>query len=91
MTTAIPIKRWLAIAAGTALALAFALSLVPGAGAGSSSISTVDVVGSGTIAWQEISVLAEPKAGAKRLAVLKQFRPDFRLQYVLALDAVKAK
>ena len=91
MRTAIPIKRWLAIAAGTALALAFALSVVPGAGAVSSSISAVDVVGSGTIAWQEISVLAEPKAGAKRLAVLKQFRPDFRLQYVLALDAVKAK
>ena len=51
----------------------------------------VDVVGSGTIAWREVGVLAEPKAGASRVAVLKQFRPDFRPQYVLALDAVRAK
>jgi len=91
MTTAIPITRWLAVAAGTVLAFACALALVPRAGADSSSVSSIDVVGSGTIAWHEISVLAEPKAGAKRLAVLKQFRPDFRLQYVLALDALKAK
>lgn len=91
MATAIPITRWLAAAAGTVLVLACALALVPGAGAGSSSISEVNVVGSGTIAWRQIAVLAEPRAGAKRLAVLKQFRPDFRPQYVLALDVVKAK
>ena len=91
MTTAISINRWLAVAAGAVLVLACALALVPRAGADSSSVSSIDVVGSGTIAWHEISVLAEPKAGAKRLAVLKQFRPDFRPQYVLALDAVNAK
>ena len=91
MTTAIPIRQWLAVASGALLAFGVALSLASGAGARSSSISTVDVVGSGTIAWHEISVLAEPRAGAKRIAVLKQFRTDFRPQYVLALDAVKAK
>jgi hypothetical protein len=91
METAISMKRWVAAAAATVFVLACALSLVPRAGAGSSSVSSVDVVGSGTIAWREISVLAEPKAGAKRLAVLKQFRPDFRPQYVLALDTLKAK
>ena len=63
----------------------------PGAGAGPSSITNVDVAGSGTIAWHQISILAEPNARAKRLAVLKQFRSDFRPQYVLALDVLKAK
>ena len=33
----------------------------------------------------------EAEAGAARVAVLKQFRPDFRPQYVLALDAVRTK
>ncbi len=53
--------------------------------------SQVDVVGAGTIAWRQVAVLAKPKAGAAQVAVLKQFRPDFRPQYVLALDAVRAK
>jgi lipoprotein-anchoring transpeptidase ErfK/SrfK len=91
MTTAIPIRRWLAVTSAAVIAFALALSLARGAGAGSSSMSSVDVVGSGTIAWKQVGVLAEPKAGAKPLTVLKQFRPDFRPQYVLALDAVRAK
>jgi lipoprotein-anchoring transpeptidase ErfK/SrfK len=91
MTTAIPMRRWLACTSAAVLALAFALSLTPRAGAGSSSASTIDVVGSGTIVWHRLSVLAEPKAGAKRLAVLKQFRTDFRPQYVLALDVLRGK
>lgn len=68
-----------------------ALSLAPGAGAGTSSASVIDVVGSGTISRPQISVLAKPRAGAKRLAILKQFRSDFRPQYVLALDAMRAE
>jgi len=91
MATAIPIRRWLVSAAWGTLAFTFALSLAPGAGAGASSASSVDVVGSGTITWKQVGVLAAPKEGAKRLAVLKQFRSDFRPQYVLALDAMKAK
>ena len=89
MAKAIPIRLWLACASAALLAFAVALSLAPGAGAGSSSVTKVDVVGSGTIAWNQISVLAAPRAGAKRLAVMKQFRPDFRPQYVLALDVVR--
>ncbi|MDH4341346.1 MAG: L,D-transpeptidase family protein [Thermoleophilia bacterium] len=91
METAIPMKRVLAAAAVTVLVVACALSLVPRAGAGSSSAAVVEVVGSGTIERHEVSVLAGPKAGAQRIAVLKQFRPDFRPQYVLALDVLKAK
>jgi lipoprotein-anchoring transpeptidase ErfK/SrfK len=91
MTTAIPVRPWLAVASAALLAFAIALSLAPGAGAGPSSVAKVEVVGSGTIAWHQISVLAKPKVGAKRVAILKQFRRDFRPQYVLALDVVKAK
>jgi hypothetical protein len=91
MEAAIPMKRWFAAAAATVFVIACALSLVPRAGAGASNLSVVDVAGSGTIERHEISVLGEPKAGAKRLAVLKQFRADFRPQYVLALDALKEK
>ena len=81
----------IATAAGVVFIVACALALVPRAGAGAASVSTVDVVGSGTIAWPKLTVLAAPKSGARRIAVLKQFRPDFRPQYVLALDAIKAK
>ena len=91
MSKAIPSQRWLAVAAGTVLVVACVLALTPRAEATSSSISAVDVVGSGTIAWRKVSALAEPRADAKPVAVLKQFRPDFRPQYVLALDSLKAK
>ena len=91
MTAPIPMRWGLAVASAAVLAFAIVLSPSPAAGASSTSVSQIDVVGSGTIAWHELSVLAEPQAGAKRLAVLKQFRPDFRPQYVLALDVVKAK
>jgi lipoprotein-anchoring transpeptidase ErfK/SrfK len=73
------------------LVAAAVAAVAPQAGAGSSKASQVDVVGSGTIVWPRLAVLAAPKAGAKRVAVLKQFRRDFRPQYVLALDAVRAK
>jgi len=91
MTKAIPIARWAPAAAGAALLLAFALALAPGAGAGASRPSAVDVVGSGTLNWRQVAVLARPEAGAKRITVMKQFRPDFRPQYVLALSQLKNK
>ncbi len=91
MTKAIPIERWLAAAAGTVVLLACAFALAPQADAGSTKLSEVDVVGSGTIVWRQVAVLEEPSAGAKRIVVLKQFRPDFRPQYVLALDVLQAK
>lgn len=93
MTKAISIDRRLVLAAtaGVLLAFAVALALASGAGAGSSRASAVDVVGAGTLAWNRVAVLAEPSANAKRVAVLEQFRADFRPQYVLALSVVKAK
>ena len=53
--------------------------------------SDIDVVGAGTLLWRQVAVLAKPRQDAARVAVLKQFRPDFRPQYVLALDVVRAK
>lgn len=93
VTRAFSIKCWLVTPAATALLLAFAVAVAPGAGAGAgaSRASAVDVVGSGTLAWRQVAVLAKPRANAKRVAVLEQFRPDFRPQYVLALSVVRAK
>ena len=77
--------------AGLVAALACAVVLAPGAGAGATKPSEVDVVGAGTIAWRQVAVLAKPRAGSARVVVLDQFRPDFRPQYVLALDALRTK
>lgn len=73
------------------LAAAALAVLAPHAGAEATRPSDVDVVGAGTIVWNRVAVLAKPAAGSARIAVLEQFRRDFRPQYVLALDAVRAK
>lgn len=91
MTKTLHTDRRLVALAGVVLAIVCAIAFAPRAGAGVTKPSQVDVVGAGTINWKQVSVLAKPKAGAARLAVLKQFRPDFRPQYVLALDAVRAE
>jgi lipoprotein-anchoring transpeptidase ErfK/SrfK len=80
---------WLASVGGLTAVVALALAAAPGAGARESSASKLSVVGSGTIATQQVTVLAKPSPGARRVGVLKQFRPDYRLQYVLALDVVR--
>ncbi len=69
--------------------LAFALAAASGAGAGPTKpakASTVSVVGSGTIVTRSVTVYEQPEPGARRVAVLSQFRPDYRPRYVLALD-----
>jgi lipoprotein-anchoring transpeptidase ErfK/SrfK len=81
-------NQLLVLAAGV-LAVACAVAFAPGAGAGETKPSAVDVVGAGTLDRPTVVVRAKPKAGAARVAVLKQFRSDFRPQYVLALDAVR--
>jgi lipoprotein-anchoring transpeptidase ErfK/SrfK len=91
MPDVIKSKRLACSIAGVAVAIACAVAFAPGAGARATKPSQVDVVGSGTIAWSRLAVLAKPKPGAARVAVLKQFREDFRPQYVLALDAVQTK
>jgi L,D-transpeptidase catalytic domain len=73
------------------LVVACAVGFAPAAGAKATNPSEVDVVGAGTISWSRIAILARPKAGSARIAVLKQFRADFRPQYVLALDVLRAK
>lgn len=78
--------------AGILALLAVWLVLAPGAGARPAEPSralSVRVVGSGTLERPRVAVLARPHAHARRVAVLQQFRPDFRPQYVLALSSVK--
>ena len=79
-----------AVGAAALLACAVALAGASGAGAGPSRASSIDVVGSGTILSKKLSVLAEPRDGARRVATLEQFRSDYRPQYVLALSEVKS-
>jgi hypothetical protein len=81
--------RWAVAIGGLVGLVAVTLALAPGAGAGGSKASKVSVVGAGTMVSSRVSVLERPSAGARRVAVMKQFRPDFRLQYVLALDVVR--
>jgi len=87
------------IEARSALALAgvgalLALALAQGAGARTSdpaATSAASVVGSGTLDRARVAVLERPRAGARRVAVMRQFRTDFRPQYVLALQALEGK
>ena len=85
------IRNLAALTAILATVVAGAIAHAPSAGAVATKPSQVDVVGSGTITWRQVAVLSKPKDGAARVAVLKQFRPDFRPQYVLALDVMRTK
>ena len=73
------------------LVVACTVGFAPAAGARVTNPSEVDVVGAGTISSSRIAILARPKAGSARIAGLNQFRADFRPQYVLALDVLRAK
>jgi len=86
MTRATRIERGLAVAAGALLLLGLAFALAPGAGASEARASAVNVIGSGPVVWRQVAVRAKPSESSKRIAVLKEFRPDFRPQYVLALS-----
>lgn len=71
MTIAYKAKHLVTLAAATAVAAASAAALATPVGAGAAKPSVVDVVGSGTIAWRQLAVLAQPRPGAKRVAVLR--------------------
>lgn len=87
MSTAVDSRRWIARAAIGAALLALALVALPvAAGAEAKRTPAISVVGSGTLSWEQVVVRAKPSPSAARVAVLKQFRPDFRPQYVLALS-----
>ncbi len=62
-----------------------AVAVPDGASAGAGGRSQVDVVGAGTIAWERVVVRSRPTPSSPRVAVLSQFRSEFRPQYVLAL------
>ena len=80
----------LTAAATCLLALAAFLALSPRADADVTRASQFRVVGAGTLTGPT-AVLAKPRANAPRVGVLRQFRPDYRPQYVLALSVVRAK
>jgi len=85
-------RKTLAItAASTLLALAVFLGLSPRAGAEGTRASEVNVVGSATLTMSKVAVLAKPRAASRQVGVLRQFRPDFRPQFVLALSVVRAE
>src|SRR5262249_43957738 len=51
--------------------------------------ASVDVVGSGPIAWPKVGVRAAPRAGARVIATLSEFRSDFRPRTVLAVRTLR--
>lgn len=81
-------RRPVSLIAGALLSL---VAVAPGAGADAGRTSAVDVVGAGTLVWRQVAVRAKPSPSAARIAVLRQFRPDFSPQYVLALALVRGK
>ena len=79
-------ERVVEAAAGLVLAVAVALALSPGAGASQTLSSKIDVVGSGTLNWSHVTVRAQPSETSRRVTILREFRPDFSPQYVLAVS-----
>ncbi len=74
-----------------ALAAFFALLAAPAAGAGSeapSAIASVNVVGSGSITWNQVAVRSAPSRTAPVIKTLTQFRSDFRPRTVMALGTL---
>jgi lipoprotein-anchoring transpeptidase ErfK/SrfK len=65
---------------------AVGLVLIPAAGAVAPRAAQVEVHGAATLTQLRVPVYAKPSKGSRRLTTLRQFRPDFRPQYVLALS-----
>ena len=84
-------RRLVGPGAVLAVACGLALALHADAGAGAGKPSELSVVGAGTIARKSVGVFAQPRAGAERVATIKEFRADFRPQVVLALGKVVRK
>ena len=72
------------LAALSALAL---LAFAPAASARPAlpAAKSISVIGSGELNW-DVAVLDAPRTDARRVALLRQFRPDYRPQVVLALS-----
>ena len=67
-------------------ALPALLAFAPGASAqpARAVAKSVSVVGAGELNWT-VAVRAAPRSDARRVTLLRQFRPDYRPQVVLAL------
>lgn len=94
MPTRVPVfamRRIRAAAVATALVLGCVLVLAASAGVSSIRTSQVAAIGAGTLEKPRVAVYAKPSAKAIRVATLRQFRPDFRPQLVLALSALETK
>ena len=52
-----------------------------------SPLASIEVVGSGPLAWQSVAVRAAPRRSARVITTFAQFRPDYRPRVVLALAA----
>ena len=50
-------------------------------------IASVDVVGSGPVAWGAVVVRSAPRPDAPVVRTLSQFRPDFRPRWVMAVGS----
>jgi lipoprotein-anchoring transpeptidase ErfK/SrfK len=86
-------RTWLVSGGLVAVLAAAVLVVAPGAGAGGDSTAAVlkpaariHVIGAGPISWERVAVRAKPSFDARVLTTLKQFRPDYRIRYVLALS-----
>jgi hypothetical protein len=76
-----------ALLAAACAASSFAALVVSGAaGADPGRAVSLDVAGAGTLLWKQAVVRSRPTPKSLRVAVLRQFRPDFRPQFVLALS-----
>jgi lipoprotein-anchoring transpeptidase ErfK/SrfK len=86
-------RAWLVSGGLVAVLAAAVLVVAPGAGAGGGSTGAalksaarLQVVGAGPISWERVAVRTKPRFDAPVLKKLTQFRPDFRIRYVLALS-----
>jgi lipoprotein-anchoring transpeptidase ErfK/SrfK len=88
---ALGVRGFAVTAAGSLLVIAAFLAPASSAHTDLARVPQARVVGAGVLTQPTTAVLAKPQAGSRRVAVMEQFRPDFRPQYVLASATVEAK
>jgi lipoprotein-anchoring transpeptidase ErfK/SrfK len=81
-----PRLRATALAALALLPAVLGVVLSGSAAAEPSRAPKVDVVGAGTLTWEQVVVRAAPTPDSRRVTVLRQFRDNFRPRYVLAIS-----
>jgi L,D-transpeptidase-like protein len=77
------------LAVAAALFVTLLLFLPNRAEAGEARAPTLRVIGSGTLTSKQVVVRSRPSPTASRVAVVNQFRADFRPQFVLALSELR--